>query len=193
MIIVFDTETTGVPKNYKAPLTDVDNWPRLVQLAWAVHCEKTMARLFEGNVIVKPVGFTIPQEASDIHGITHKQAEEDGIDLIIAITLFNACMSLCDTVVGHNLSFDEKIIGAEMVRTSLFPEKMDRKKICTMMASTKFCGLPAKNGGNGFKWPKLEELHQKLFDSTFDGAHNAMNDVDATVRCFYGLKKEGVI
>ncbi len=32
--LFFDTETTGLPANYKAHFTDVHNWPRVVQLAW---------------------------------------------------------------------------------------------------------------------------------------------------------------
>lgn len=34
--LFIDTETTGLPKEYDAPYTDIDNWPRLVQLAWIV-------------------------------------------------------------------------------------------------------------------------------------------------------------
>lgn len=192
MIIVFDTETTGVPKNYKAPVTDTENWPRLVQLAFAVHHPVSMARAFEANLIIKPEGFSIPVEASDIHGITTREAEVNGVDLVIAMNLFCRCLEVCDTIVGHNIGFDEKIMGAEMVRTGIKPAKADRTKICTMNASTKFCALPAKNG-RGYKWPKLQELHKKLFDSEFDGAHDAMEDVNATVRCFYALKERGII
>ena len=37
MYLFFDTETTGLPKNWKAPVTDVNNWPRMVQLAWETY------------------------------------------------------------------------------------------------------------------------------------------------------------
>jgi DNA polymerase-3 subunit epsilon len=63
-------------------------------------------------------------------------------------------------------------------------------KICTMMKSTSFCKLPAKRG---YKWPKLDELHQTLFGCDFEGAHDAGSDVLATVKCFFELVRLGVI
>ena len=60
--LFFDTETTGVPKNYKAPITDLDHWPRLVQLGWIL-CDEQGSELQTGNDIIKPNGFIIPEAA----------------------------------------------------------------------------------------------------------------------------------
>jgi DNA polymerase III subunit epsilon len=190
MIILFDTETTGVPRNYKAPATDTDNWPRLVQLAFIVLHGETLEQLESYEAIIKPEGFTIPKEASDIHGVTTERALAEGIPLVDAVSAFNNAINKCDTIIAHNISFDEKIMGAEMVRTKLFPIKTDRKKICTMQASTDFCALP---GPYGFKWPKLIELHEKLFGVGFEGAHSALVDVEALARCYVGLLTNGII
>lgn len=102
MVLFFDTETTGVPKNYNGQMTDLDNWPRVIQLAWA---------LFNDN-------------------------------------------------------------------GTLFDSQVD------------YCQIP---GAHGFKWPKLEELHEKLFGCAFDGAHDAMNDVMATAKCYFELKNKSII
>ena len=80
MYLVFDTETTGLPLNYKAPLTDFNNWPRMVQIAWQIHDVK--GELIEvKNYIVKPEGYTIPYNSEKIHGISTKRALETGLPL----------------------------------------------------------------------------------------------------------------
>ena len=80
MFLVFDTETTGLPKQYNAPLTDFDNWPRLVQLAWQLHDDK--GQLVENhNLLVKPEGFIIPIDAQMVHGISTEHATKYGLPL----------------------------------------------------------------------------------------------------------------
>ena len=68
MILIYDTETTGLPRDWNAPITDSDNWPRLVQLAWQLH-DPQGKLLSRGNRIVQPDGFTIPFNSTKIHGI----------------------------------------------------------------------------------------------------------------------------
>ena len=78
MYIIFDTETTGLPKNFKAPITDTDNWPRCIQIAWQLHDE--WGTLIESkDYLVKPDGFNIPYDAEQIHGISTELAEEQGV------------------------------------------------------------------------------------------------------------------
>ena len=80
MFLVFDTETTGLPQNYRAPITDFNNWPRMVQIAWQIHDIK--GDLVEvKNFIIKPEGFSIPFNSEKIHGISTKMALEKGIPL----------------------------------------------------------------------------------------------------------------
>lgn len=59
-----------------------------------------------------------------------------------------------------------------------------------MESTTNFCAI---NGAYGYKWPKLSELHYKLFRTNFDEAHNAAVDITATAKCFWELKKRGVL
>ena len=73
MYLFFDTETTGIPKNYKAPVSDIKNWPRLVQIAWLV-TDKSGNEVKSAEYIIKPNGFSIPDDAAKIHGITNELA-----------------------------------------------------------------------------------------------------------------------
>lgn len=93
-------------------------------------------------------------------------------------------------MVGHNIEFDIRIVGAEMIRLGREDAVGKKPYICTMKAATDFCKLP---GRHGYKWPRLEELYRKLFHKRFPGAHDAMNDVRATLRCFFELRRKGVI
>jgi len=189
MYLFFDTETTGLPKNYKAEVTDLENWPRLVQLAWLVYNEKG-EEIAEGNRIVKPEGFTIPKQASDVHGISTERALAEGLALSEVMQEFAEVVKEAKLLVAHNMSFDEKIAGAEFLRQAIEHDLFNTARFCTKEASTNFCAIP---GPYGYKWPTLSELHIKLFDRDFEGAHDALVDVRACADCFFALVKKGVI
>ncbi|MBN2348575.1 MAG: DNA polymerase III subunit alpha [Bacteroidales bacterium] len=191
MYLIFDTETTGLPKNSFAPITDFDNWPRMVQLAWEVHDK--LGNLIEAkNYIIKPDGYTIPYSAEKIHGISTEKAMNDGLDLIWVLKEFNQSLDRSEVLIGHNIEFDIKILGAEFKRTKTQTTFFEKVTICTKEESTEFCALPGGKGGK-FKWPNLFELHNKLFNEGFSEAHNASADVAATARCFLELMRLGVV
>jgi DNA polymerase-3 subunit epsilon len=189
MFLFFDTETTGLPKNYKAPVSDIDNWPRLVQLAWLL-MDKNGKEVKAENVIIKPEGFVIPEASSSVHGITTEIANKNGLPLEGVLKDFAQMIKESNLIVAHNISFDEKIIGAEFLRKKIEHDFFDRVRFCTMHASTDFCQIP---GNYGYKWPKLMELHHCLFDEGFDGAHDALADVKATARCFFEMLDRKII
>lgn len=189
MFLFFDTETTGLPKRWNAPVTDLENWPRLVQLAWMMY--DTNGQLLEcGDALVIPEGFVIPPEASQVHGITTAIAREKGRPLQEVMEQFAEKIDQAYALVGHNISFDECIVGAEFERLRMMTSLFLKPKYCTMKSSTDYCKLPGKKG---FKSPRLAELHRILFGKDFDNAHNALADVEATARCFWELRKRGVI
>jgi DNA polymerase III subunit epsilon len=189
MFLFFDTETTGLPKNWRATVHDIDNWPRVVQLAWQFYDEVGNV-IIEANRIIKPVGFIIPTQASDVHGITTEIALKEGIDLREALLEFADILSVAQYLIAHNISFDENVTGAEFLRTQLPLELFSLPKYDTMKASTDYCKIP---GNYGFKFPNLTELHNCLFQEGFEGAHDALADVRACARCFFELRKRGVI
>lgn len=188
MYLFFDTETTGLPARWNAPVTDTDNWPRLVQLAW-IMCDDQGQRLESCDALVKPEGFVIPPEVSRLHGITTNIAHEKGRPLREVMEEFSEQLDQAGALVGHNISFDECIIGAEFERLRMLTCLFLKPKYCTMKSSTDYCKLPGKKG---FKSPRLAELHRILFGEEFDNAHNALADVEATARCFWELKRRGV-
>ncbi len=185
MYLFFDTETTGLPKNWKAPITDLDNWPRLVQLAYLIY-DQNGRQITEKNFIIKPQGFVISDEAAKIHKISTERAMKEGVELKEVLKDFQNAINQTEFLVAHNMSFDEKIIRAEFLRNNMTDIVATRKKICTMESTTNFCAL---KGAYGYKWPKLSELYYKLFQTDFEEAHNATFDILATARCFWELKK----
>ncbi|MCX6735991.1 MAG: 3'-5' exonuclease [Candidatus Parcubacteria bacterium] len=187
--LFFDTETTGLPRSWSAPVEDVENWPRLVQLAWVMYEENgTLAGA--GDNIIKPDGFIIPPDASRVHGITTERAMNEGVPIRRVLETFRDKIGETSYIVAHNIDFDEKIIGAEFIRAQIKHEFSLKKKICTMKSTVNFCAIPS---ARGFKWPQLAELHRKLFGTNFDDAHNAAADIEATAKCFWELKKLGVL
>jgi len=192
MYLIFDTETTGVPHNKTAPLTDLDNWPRVVQIAWQLH-DRSGKLLSQHNYLVKPDGFDIPFKAEQVHGISTKRAQEEGQPLADVVTKFGEDLKRTSVLVGHNIEFDINILGAEFIRRGMKPDPLlEAKKIDTSIVSIDFCQLAGGPGGK-LKMPRLSELHQKLFGKDFDDAHDASYDVAATARSFFGLIKKKVV
>tara|TARA_R110001583_G_scaffold46395_1_gene145510 strand:- start:15383 stop:19759 length:4377 start_codon:yes stop_codon:yes gene_type:complete len=186
MFLIFDTETTGLPKKWNVPFTDIDNWPRCVQIAWQLHDEFGVL-VEQQDFLIKPEGYNIPYDAEQIHGISTLLAEEKGIDLETVLISFNEALSKSKFVVGQNVKFDLNIMGCEFhrkgINTSL--NELPVLDTCTETTAT-LCQLPGGRYGK-FKLPTLTELHQHLFNAPFGEAHNATADVEATTRCFLEL------
>ncbi len=191
MFLIYDTETTGLPGDYNAPLTDFANWPRLVQLAWQIHDEKG-ALVEVKNFIIKPEGFVIPRATEKIHGISTERALREGRPLQEVLDEFVTALQKVKVVAGHNVEFDNTIVRVECLRTETACPLTEKIIIDTKEVSTDYCAIPGGRGGK-YKWPKLSELHQKLFGEGFDAAHNASADVQATARCFLELLRLNVI
>lgn len=186
MYLIFDTETTGLPKRWGAPISDTDNWPRCIQIAWQLHDD--MGRVIEHqDYLVKPEGFNIPYDAERIHGISTELAEAEGIPLAEVLEKFNIALSKTKFIVGQNLGFDINIMGCEFYRMGVESpmSSMPILDTCTEVTAS-LLKLPGGRGGK-FKLPTLTELHQYLFNKPFSEAHNATADVEATTRCFFEL------
>jgi DNA polymerase III subunit alpha len=190
MLLIFDTETTGLPKKWKAPLTDFENWPRMVQLAWQCH-DLEGNFLFAKNHVIIPDAYSIPKDVEEIHGISTEIAKEKGIPLKEALIEFVEDIKKAKFIIGHNVEFDINIVGSELLRCDLEEIITKAPQICTKIESTEFCGIRNKSGG--IKPPTLTELHLKLFKAPFPEAHNAAADVEATSRCFLELVRVGGI
>ncbi len=187
--LFFDVETTGLPKSWKASVYEVDNWPRIVQLAWVIS-DKEGAESKERECIIKPDGFRIPKASERVHGISTTQAMAEGEDLKTVLKEFMEDLNQCQFLVAHNISFDSKVLGAELIRMTEENPLEVVSQLCTMQLSTNYCKLPGKYG---YKWPTLTELHVKLFGTDFEEAHDALVDVQACKRCFVELGRLGIL
>ena len=185
MYLFFDTETTGLPKTYSASTSNLDNWPRVLQLASLLY-DPSGVLLLSSSHIIKPEDFIIPEKATAIHGITNEKANKEGIPLIKVLTEFvSDYLAPAGTIISHNLYFDKKVIGAELLRHNFLGVLAGKKKICTMLGT--------RNLFAGHKWPSLSELYYLLFHSKIEEAHDAYVDIQATAKCFWELRKKGVL
>ena len=186
MYLIFDTETTGLPKRWDAPASDTDNWPRCVQVAWQLHDEMG-GLIVQYDALVRPEGFNIPYDAEQIHGISTDLALGQGKPLEEVLEAFRQALGQTKFLVGQNVGFDISVLGAECYR-SLGSNPLEPFPVldtCTEETAA-LCQLPGGRGGK-FKLPTLTELHQHLFGEPFEEAHNASADVEATARCFLEL------
>ena len=206
-IIVFDTETTGLPdragfdKNYPAWDTRRYNNSRIIQLGYAVYTLSGFM-LSENMFYIKPAGWLISKESEKIHGITQEVCEKKGIPIRDALRLFEKDLEGCVLVVGHNAVFDKHIVASESWRCCFdsFAVKVENMPcVCTMRAAKPICKLPLSAAQqkyaqpSEYKFPRLSELHKYLFGSEPVIQHDALEDVKATARCYFELKKLGEV
>lgn len=189
VLLFFDTETNGLPLDYNAPSSNTNNWPRLVQLSWIL-ATSDASIISKGDFIIKPKGFTISSKSIQLHGITNERANNEGVDIEKALEVFLDDVSKAKFLVGHNINFDMKVVGAELYRLNKKDVLQSKRSICTMKESINFCAIPTLRG---YKYPKLQELYYKLFGKNFSDAHNSASDTQATMDCFFELLKRNII
>lgn len=172
-LLLFDTETTGLPKTRDNATRGADNWPHLVSIAWIV-IENNEILKSEYHIVNPEWG--IPEESTKIHGITYEQAAAEGEPLKDIIQKF--LNEPHDMLVAHNLNFDLNVIINAILWDLNMPYPVFKTSFCTMEAGRILCRLPLGNGRSGYKYPKLSELYEfvtkrppatnKLHNSLYD-------------------------
>ena len=179
--LFFDTETAG----FNGPI---------LQLAWILTDENGEVLEQRNTLINHSIEYEINEKAFEVHGISKEMCEADGVDPFGEVLYLLAQMSRADRIIAHNLAFDWDMVAKDRIRYNITdPMPAHHKVFCTMKATTDICKIPHTNGRGGYKWPKLQELHNHLFAEDFDGAHNALADVKATARCFFEMKRLGLL
>lgn len=229
-IIIFDTETTGLPKKVPTKTTQVNEegvapapyavvlqtemiWPHIVQFSYVIY-DTTINQILKisDSIIKLPAGVVIPQECINIHGITNEMSAKRGVEIDAVLQKFMADVQLVDKIVAHNMNFDFNMIKAEVYRmmnrayphftrravetverykTYLFIlENLKEKLYCTMKTTITLCNIQmmTKTGRTFAKFPKLSELHEKIFGVAPKKLHNSLNDVVVCLRCYYQLE-----
>jgi tetratricopeptide (TPR) repeat protein len=186
--LIFDVETTGLPTGKSTK--DYSN-VRIVQIAWQLYNYRREL-INEKSFVIKPDGFVIPWEATQIHGISQHYAQSIGIPLLGVLNEFmDTVRNYRPIIIAHNIEFDVSVINNEFriwkVDNSSF---IFSEKICTMASTTSYCQIKS---AWGYKWPKLEELYKKLFSLPLNNAHHALFDVQATSQCLFKLFDLGII
>lgn len=184
-LLFLDADTTGLPPAGRCPHLPYDRWPRLVRLAWAL-ADDTGGIIETETHIVIPAGFEIPDESASIHGITTRMAHEAGHDLRHVLERLSATAGRCTAVVGHNIDFDAGVVEAELHRAGMPDAIAGKRRICTMLASVGLCAIPSDR--HGMKFPRLDELHQTLFNRPMDS-----DDLRTTMECYFELRSRDIL
>ena len=191
-ILVFDTETNGLPVGKNPSFYDCEKWPYIVQMSYILFDTELNKILTEHDWIIK-VPDIVEIKNDHIHGISKQKSNIEGIDIKYALEYFDICLNNCDMIVGHNIQFDKKMIIIENIRlgrTSAF-KFIKPQQYCTMINGTKICNLQIENKKNSnsshLKYPTQSELHYNLFNTLPKGVHNSFIDILICMRCFYKM------
>lgn len=211
-ILVFDTETSGLPKAKLISEHTLNLWPHILQFSYIIY-DTELNDIIEinDNIVKVSKDVFIPEDSIKVHGITNEYSNENGIPLDDIFDFFFYHLLNIDLLVGHNISFDINMVRAELCR--MIYQNMSKKDIksgskldlckynlnllinyknicCTLQDSIELCKIEAidKYGTPYFKYPKLAELHQKLFETVPNNLHNSLNDILITLRCYMKMK-----
>jgi DNA polymerase III epsilon subunit-like protein len=191
-VLVFDTETTGLPTERNPLITETEKFPYIVQLSYILYDDQTNHIInIQDDIIKLPENVVLPEESVKIHGITREKSNKKGIPISDALDKFNELIKESDIIVGHNTSFDRRLIMVECIRNDK-PMFFDKKnEFCTMFRSINLCAIEKVNPKTGekyFKYPNLSELHEKLFGNKPKGTHDSMADILICMRCYERMK-----
>lgn len=206
-VLVFDTETTGLPKSKYISNVTLPLWPSIIQFSYVIYNDsENKIETMVDSVIKIPDFVEMSQECTNIHGITKEMSYSKGADLKSFLFTFIEDVYNCDVLVGHNIQFDLNMLKVEILRLiptleyfeklyleyflEYFQNILKEKIYCTMQTSIEFCAIKRKDkfGKEYNKFPKLMELYTKLFELVPKNLHNSLNDVLICLRCFYMLK-----
>jgi DNA polymerase III epsilon subunit-like protein len=194
-VLIFDTETTGLPVDQNASLQDSAKWPYIIQLSFIVLDTDTKEILeYSDSIIRLDETVSISPESIAIHQITAYRSQTEGIPIKVALAHLAENMSEVDVIVGHNIIFDKRMLMVEFHRNQmkncLYKNGSAIPEYCTMKRTIELCKLPTVNKKTGEiynKYPTLTELHTHLFGYKPRGAHNAIADVMICLRCYVML------
>jgi DNA polymerase-3 subunit epsilon len=193
-VLVFDTETTGLPKEKNASIYQTELFPHIVQLSYILYDTDTNEpMIIVDNIIKIDETVELPEESVAIHKITRQMTRTKGIHIKSALARFNYFLNMADIAIAHNIKFDKKVIMVECIRNKIAHCFKNIKEYCTCMNGIEICKIPKVNdkGETYFKYPRLSELHQKLFNYVPDGTHNALIDVLLCLRCYVYINYNG--
>ena len=194
LILVYDTETTGLIRgtDYTDP-----NMPFLAAIAAILYDKESHRVVASINSMVQPDGWTMPEEASQVNGLTDEILQRLGVP---ASALLPACIALmlkANLCVAHNVDFDSKVIAAALWRHVIkeSPEEeahtvvnhwLNMPSYCTMKSSKTI--VNALNKWGKIKYPKLTEAYKFFFGKELDRAHSANADAIATLEIYLALQ-----
>jgi DNA polymerase III epsilon subunit-like protein len=174
-LLIFDTETTGLPKSREQAIKGPNNWPHIVAIAWTViDSDNDYATVSSESYIIKPE-WNIPAESSAIHGISEAKALAEGVPLSTVIGKFLAVQH--DIMVAHNIEFDYNVLINAIVWDLKLGFPTMKRRFCTMEIMKNVLKIPFANG-RGYKPPKLSELYEHVMNKPAITAnlHNAQYD-----------------
>ena len=194
-ILIFDTETSGLPQDRNASIISTTRWPYILQLSYILYDSSSNAIIeYNDNIVKIPDEVNIDPNSIKIHKITRDICNLNGVPIVNILNNFNNVLLKTDIIVGHNLQFDKNIIMVEFIRNRINhnfnPENIAIPSFCTMQNGINICNLTYKRRDGSLvpKYPKLLELYKHYFNDEPSGLHNAMNDVIVTLRCYYKMQ-----
>ncbi len=175
MIGVFDCETTGLIKNTIRPLS---KQPKITEIAF-IRLDDDLKEIDRFESFFN-VGEKLDEKITKITSITDEMLA-DAPQFGAKALFLQEFVEECDTIVAHNLAFDYQMLKFDFMRCDIVLAWPDLR-----------CTLEATEHWHGYRLSQAA-LYEELFDKTFEGAHRAINDVEALVEIYVELKRRGEI
>jgi DNA polymerase III epsilon subunit-like protein len=203
IILVFDTETTGLPTSKILNPEVFELWPYIIQFSYIMYDTDKCKIIKQFDKIIRlPDGIMVSTGSLQIHGINNEKSRSCGVALNVVLEEFYEDIKAVDVLVGHNVSFDTNMVKIELLRLiedKIYTDEQIRlckdilyqftyisKFRCTMNETKDLVNILTKNkrGETYVKFPTLAELYKKLYGGVPKHLHNSLHDVLITLICF---------
>tara|TARA_A100001011_G_C14146463_1_gene772087 strand:+ start:433 stop:1083 length:651 start_codon:yes stop_codon:yes gene_type:complete len=194
-ILIFDTETSGLPEERNGSILSTEKWPYVLQLSYILYDTSNNELIEYSDKLVKiPYFVYISPESENIHKITREKCYKEGVEIEKLLHDFNRVLTKTDLIIGHNIEFDKKVLMVEFVRNKIphkfFINNIQVPYFCTMQKGKALCNLTFKTYDGRIipKSPKLIELYRHFFNDEPNGLHNSLIDTIVCLRCYYKMQ-----
>lgn len=186
-LLFIDTEASGLPKDWERPYSTPDNWPYAVQISWLIFDQEGI-KIKEEDHYINDNDFNISPEAWRIHHLRQDFLGINGKSRKTVLDILRQDIEMYQPLLlGHFLTLDLHILGAESYRAGIPNPAANSPAYCTMLGTTHLQPNPQ------FRYLKLGQLYEMLFGKILENAHDAYYDAAATAACYFELRHKGMI
>lgn len=180
-ILFYDVETSDMIK-YGLPSEHPDQ-PHIAEIAAILVSAETRDVISSLNVMVKPDGWSMSKEATEVNGLTDQMLEDHGVPEYLAVSmLLSMWRNSATKRVAYNKTFDIRMIRIAAKRMGMTDEAID---LWSDKDANHDCAMRMYQLVHGGKNTKLVDAFESIMGEKYPSAHSALPDTYACAEVYF--------